>query len=187
MMKENLNNENEDWDIVWDYTMGLPEDNGFTLNRTGTHSICKITSEGLHLESTLANTTSRYIVTDYQTCIEGILETKVIFKHFGGHLEGFLVMLSTNGFTGHHIRTSNGILRYNANSTFENIPDVQLNLDVEYVIKIKREKGINYVYVDSELVYQSDKVSINAASHNRVVFQNVGEWILKSIKFKRIS
>lgn len=190
MMKENLNNENEDWDIVWDYTMGLPEDNGFILSRNGTHEICEITDDGLHVKSLYAGTTSRYIISDYRKCNEGIIEAKVKIISAGSISEGFIMMLSNDGIKGAHIRISlsnnKGLLRYNEATTY--VPtNNYLDLNTDYIIKIVMRSNINYIYLNGNLVYQSEISSTNHVSDNRFLFQNVGEWILKSIKFKRIS
>lgn len=190
MASDSFKDDNQDWDIVWDYTMGLPEDNGFILSRNGAHEICEITDDGLHVKSLYAGTTSRYIISDYRKCDEGIIEAKVKIISPGSISEGFIMMLSNDGIKGAHIRISlsnnKGLLRYNEANTYVSTNNY-LDLNTDYIIKIVMKSNINYVYLNNNLVYQSEISSTNFVTDNRFLFQNIGEWYLKYIKFKKLS
>lgn len=60
-------------------------------------------------------------------------------------------------------------------------------LQKEYVIRIERLNGINRIFLDGEKIYETEIVSGSFTTGNRIFFQGGGEYLLKSIKFKKIS
>ena len=180
----------QDWDIVWDYTMGLPENNGFDIftdlvvSIEETENGIKITPFGY----------VRYTPKNYELCNEGIFEVTLRIKSLPTN-NGFRMILS-NG-----VENSSGdnieALQIYVNSFGRNsvkyqradfdsiISDITLN--TEYIFRIERRDGVNYVYVNGEKIKESTESVSKYATGNRIFFQNGGEYLLKSIKFKKIS
>ena len=180
----------QDWNIIWDYTMGLPENNGFDI----------FTYSGVSIEETengIKITPSgyvRYTPKNYELCNEGIFEVTLYIKS----------LLNNNGF---RMILSNGVV----NSAGDNIEALQIyvnsfgrnsvkyqradidsiisdiTLNTEYIFRIERRDGVNYVYVNGEKIKESTDSVSQYATGNRIFFQSGGEYLLKSIKYKKIS
>lgn len=178
--------------LQWDYTMGMPEDNGFEKYMNSTGAYYEMTDNGLRVKPT----TTSYIrlnplESSLQFCNEGILEVKVnIVTIFYGIQNGLRMILS-DGEGGCHIQ----IRSLNGNTMFYNtttnlhiaIANVKLRENTDYTIRIERKQGMSYVYVDNEQVYSTDIKSTGYAQYTRIFFQEGGEYILKSIYFEKIS
>lgn len=184
--------ELESYDLEWDYTMGLPEDNGFEKYCEGTPDSYEMTDDGLKVKVTATQYVRlNPLESSLQFCNEGIFEVKIMINYFCvGAQNGFRLILS-DGEGGCHIQ----IRSYQNNTMFYNtIPNVhtaitskQLQINTDYTIRIERRQNVSYVYVDNEQVYSTDVKSTGYAQYNRIFFQTGGEYILKSIKFKKIS
>lgn len=185
----------QDWDVVWDYTMGFPEDNGFEKYVQGTPTITLV-DDGLNIVNS-QDYYVRYIPTEIelQTCNEGILEAEVVFQYLPNitGLGGFRMILS-DGKEGCQISTDidpGPVVKYNQGiqtgyGGLIKIKDISYNVD--YVFRIERINQQNRIYLNNELIHQSDIPSGSYASGNRIFFQNAPlEVTLKSIKFKKIS
>ena len=180
----------QDWDIVWDYTMGMPEDNGFEKFCQGT-PVITMQNDGVHIE----NANNDYVrynpeEIEFQTCNEGIYEVEVIFQilPYANGVAGFRMILSDGG-KGCQISTHSTpypAVMYNSNFQTLKIKDIDYN--VNYIFRIERINGINRIYADNELIYQSEIPSLSFVVGNRVFFQGYPlDATLKSIKFKKIS
>ena len=180
----------QDWDIVWDYTMGYPEENGFEKYIQGTPTIA-FTDDGVRIVSN-GDYYVRYQPSEIelQTCNEGIYEAEVVFRNLPNvnGVAGFRMILS-DGSKGCQISTDltpYPVVMYDSNEKLLKIRDI--DYDVNYIFRIERINGINRIYADNELIYQSEIPSGSFAAGNRVFFQGYPlDATLKSIKFKKIS
>lgn len=175
----------QDWDVVWDYMMGLPEENGFEKLVEGSPLI-KMTGNGLNIIPYGGYV--RYTPIGFETCNEGIYEETITYYAFSNS-NGNRMILSdgTSGLqiyvVGTQIRFNNGMDMHNSQVVIAS----GIELQKEYVIRIERINGINRIYLDEEEVYETKVVSGNFTAGNRIFFQSGGEYLLKSIKFKKIS
>ena len=183
----------QDWDIVWNYTMGLLENNGFDILIESKVSI-KETENGIEIIPSNTASYVRYIPKNYEICNEGILEVVLHIKSLPIN-SGFRMMLS-NGVA-NSLGANIEALQIYVNSFEKNsvkyqiveygniISDITLN--TEYIFRIERRDGVNYVYLNGEKIKESTDSVSKYATENRIFFQSGGEYLLKSIKFKKIS
>lgn len=183
----------QDWDVAWDYTMGLPEDNGFEKAVAAAPKLT-LDNDGLHVSVSRANGYGyvRYIPIGYEACNEGVYEETVVFLVVPT-VNGNRMLLS-DGNSGcqifiHALNLSEFGIFYDAGGAEKYIK--KLNLNEEYTIRVERVDNMNTIYVNSEEIYRSAILSTNYVTGNRIFFQNDAissiEAILKSIKFKKIS
>mgnify|MGYP002800297950 CR=1 FL=1 len=180
----------QDWDIVWDYTMGLPEENGFDIFTDSVVSIVEA-ENGIRI---LPSGYVRYTPKNYELCNEGIFEVALKINNLP-LVNGFRMILSNGAenSVGANIEAlqiyvnsiSRNSAKYQRQDNNSIISDITLN--IEYIFRIERRDGVNYVYLNGKKIKEStDSVSEYAAG-NRIFFQTGGEYLLKSIKFKKIS
>lgn len=175
----------QDWDVAWDYTMGLPEDNGFekVINLSPT---IEMTENGLRIYITGNLAYVRYAPIGFETCNEGTYEETIIYNAFTA-LEGNRMMLS-DGTSGLQIFVVNTQILFNNSKDNQKIMIASgLELQKEYVIRIERINEINRIYLDGEEIYKTEVTSGYFTAGNRIFFQSGGDYLLKSIKFKKIS
>lgn len=173
----------QDWDVVWDYTMGLPEDNGFEKVIEANPQI-EMTGDGLQIIPGIPGTGYvRYAPLEFETCNEGILEAVVLFAQFSS-VNGFRMMLS-DGTSGLQIFCMQDCLKFQSGASLVNIKSI--NTNTVYKIRIERVSGVNKIFLDDEKIYETEELSIQYVVGNRIFFQNAGEYLLKSIKFKKVS
>lgn len=173
----------QDWDVVWDYTMGLLEENGFEKNADGSPLI-EMTGNGLHIIPYGGYV--RYTPIGFETCNEGICEETITYYAFSNS-NGNRMILS-DGISGLQIYVISAQIRFNngMNNSKLTIAD-DLVLQKEYVIRIERIGGINKIFLDGDKIHETEVVSGSFTTGNRIFFQSGGEYLLKSIKFKKIS
>lgn len=188
MASDSFKDDNQDWDIVWDYTMGLPEDNGFTKTISGNNAYDELTDEGLKIEVTNNPSYLKYEPIGYETCNEGIYEIKLFITSVPTNpaiLNGIRLLLS-NGVAGNQICINGNQIKYLAGGTQIKITDMPYEED--FIIKIESIEGKNYVYCNNEPIYQSSTASTLYTAGNRLFFQaNPLRTLLKYIKFKKLS
>lgn len=176
---------NEDWDVVWDYTMGLPEDNGFAKVINLSPQI-EMTGEGLRIIPDSGYV--RYTPLEFETCNEGIYEETITYIAFSNQITAGNRMILSDGKSGLQIYVNaSGLLFNNGVSDNTTILIQSIGRNREYTIRIERIGGINRIYLDGDKIYETETVSGNYTSKNRIFFQNGGDYLLKSIKFKKIS
>lgn len=174
----------QDWDVAWDYTMGLPEDNGFEklVNRS---PLIEMTENGLSISITYG-VYVRYEPIGFETCNEGVYEETIIYDAFHA-INGNRMVLS-DGTSGLQICVVTAGIQFNNgmdNSQITIANDIELQK--EYAIRIERIDGINRVFLDGDKIYETETISGYFTAGNRIFFQGGGEYLLKSIKFKKIS
>lgn len=181
----------QDWDVAWDYTMGLPEDHGFEKFVVG-RQLIEMTGNGLRIIP--YSEYVRYIPKNYELCNEGIFEVALNIKNLPLN-DGFRMILS-NGVensAGDNIESlqiyvnsiSRNSAKYQRQDNDSIISDITLN--TEYIFRIERRDGVNYVYLNGKKIKESTDSVSEYAVENRIFFQRGGEYLLKSIKFKKIS
>lgn len=173
----------QDWDVVWDYTMGFPEDNGFEKLIDVSPEI-KMTGDGL--EITPFSGYVRYIPIGFETCNEGIFEETVTYNVFSNYNGNRMILC--DGISGLQIFVLNAQIQFdNGMNNSQLIIANDLVLQKEYVIRIERIGGINKIFLDGDKIHETEVVSERFTSGNRIFFQGGGEYLLKSMKFKKIS
>lgn len=180
-----------DQDVAWDYTMGLVEENGFEKFVEGSPLI-EMTENGLRIIPYSGYV--RYTPKNYELCNEGIFEVALNIRNLPRG-NGFRMTLS-NGVedsAGNNIEA----LQIYVNSFIRNSAKYQradndsiisdITLNTEYIFRIERRDGVNYVYLNGKKIKESTDSVSEYATGNRIFFQSGGGYLLKSIKFKKIS
>ena len=173
--------------LRWDYTMGMPEDNGFEKTAKGT-VILNMTDDGLSINvyDALEQYVKYALPSNLRYCDEGILETKVIFNAFGSFMEGHRLQLS-DGEEGFSVKCYKKSINYIVNtSPPAAVSGITLETGVEYTIRIERKGGQNSIYLNGESVFSNKIASVSYTTMNRILFQCGGQYILKSIYFEKI-
>lgn len=184
----------QDWDVVWDYTMGMPEDNGFEKYQIGEGSYFSISNEsdGLRILFSRIETSGgayvRYCPVNHRECYEGIYEVEVQSNLNVKQLNGCRIILGNSELVGNQVAIFEQALNYNYGgvNVYRAIKSIVAN--EWYTVRIERKAGTNYVFLNGEKVYEtSTEISAGGVSENRIFFQSYGDYLLKSIKFKKIS
>lgn len=190
MMKENLNNENVDWDLEWYYTMGDPLENGFKLPSGATNNYpSEITEDGLYFDYIASGSLYQIVPENYMTCNEGIYEVEAkIIRNNVSSGQGLRLQL-TNGTEGIGIYMSaNNIIQYNNGAQNAYIDIGSYNLNEWFKLRTELSNNTAYVYLNNNLIHQTATLSKGyMGSGNRFLVQGALECYVKSIRFKRIS
>lgn len=177
----------EDYDVVWDYTTGMPEDNGFTLTTKNISDNPEMTENGVLYRPGVVTIDPPYfelVPTGYTICNEAIFEANVAILEFNSSDNGMRLAIS-DGSSGAQIYVRSGSLYLQENRTQTHIINLSTNSD--YIFKIIRKDVKNEVYLDNDLIYESTVASSLYNTKTRLIFQNGGEYLLKAIRFKKIS
>lgn len=184
----------QDWDVVWDYTMGLPEDNGFEKYEVdnGNYFSISLESDGLRILFNRVESSGgayvRYCPADYRECSEGIYEVELQSNVYVRQINGCRIILGNSNLIGNQVAIFTQALNYNYGgvNVYRAIKSIVAN--EWYTVRIERKAGVNYVFLNGEKVYEtSTEISTGGTSENRIFFQSHGDYLLKSIKFKKIS
>ena len=177
----------QDWDVAWDYTMGFPEDNRFTMTTAYIDDNPEMTESGVLYRpkaESVQNPYFEFVPTGYTTCNEAIFEADVKILEFNSGDNGMRLAIS-NGSSGAQIYVRSGRMYLQENNIQTYIRDLSVNVD--YIFKIIRKDEKNEVYLDNDLIYQSITASSLYNTKTRLMLQNGGEYLLKAIRFKKIS
>lgn len=184
----------QDWDVAWDYTMGMPEENGFEKYQIGEGSYFSISNEsdGIRIlfsrVETAGGTYVRYCPVNHRECYEGIYEVEVQSNLYVKQLNGCRIILGNSELAGNQVAIFKQAINYNYGSVnvYKEIKNIVEN--EWYTVRIERKTGVNRVFLNGEKVYEtSTEISAGGTSENRIFFQSYGDYLLKSIKFKKIS
>ena len=172
-----------DWDVVWDYTMGLPEENGFEKILMGTPDIT-MKDNGLNIVCD-NNQYVRYTPVGFETCDEGVYEISFSVE-YSNDKEGIRLILS-DGEKGAQFKVLQPnvkqlFLASEQNGGIYNI--LEIKLGQEYKLRISRIAGINTAYLNDDEIYSTHIAATSFTTSNRLFFQYTIKAILKSIKFK---
>lgn len=176
----------QDWDVAYDYTMGFPEENGFTLTTGYINDSPEMTENGVLYRPPFGAQQSYYefVPTGYTVCNEAIFEIVVSILEYTSGDNGMRLAIS-NGSSGAQIYIRSEQVYYQADHTQTRIKDVSVNTD--YIFKIIRKSDKNQVYINNDLIYESEIDSLQYNTKTRLMLQNGGIYLLKSIKFKKNS
>ena len=187
MMKENLNNENENWDLEWDYTMGNPLENGFS-KQTGNYNPT-MTQDGLYFDCVGIELYGIY-PTNFPNCTEGIyeMEAKIIVNN-ASQGQGLRLQLTNDnpsrGGVSFFVNQNNKMFYFDT-SGYTQIGTCNYNEWLKFRIEIIN--NIGYVYLNNQHIYSSNKfATMYITSHNRFIVQGTIECYVRSIKIKKIS
>ena len=179
----------ETWDFEWDYTMGLPENNGMTKTISGAVSI-EMTADGLKVsQGTVGNYYVRYDPpTEIMSNGYGVGEATYVVHPINDNNRANVRLLVSNGNNGGGTTTPNEMLKiYDAATVSAGTTIAHYDADTELTERIVLKGGTFDVYLNGVLVL-SDYLCSNIlyATANRVFAQgmNGGYAIFKSIKFK---
>lgn len=187
MMIDSINNENENWDLEWDYTMGDPLENGFS-KQTGKYNPT-MTQDGLYFDCVGSDLYGIY-PTDYPNCTDGIyeMEAKIIVNNaiLG---QGLRLQLtndnSSRGGVSFFVNQNNKMFYFDT-SGYTQIGICNYNEWLKFRIEIIN--NIGYVYLNNQQIYSSNKfTTMNMTFHNRFIVQGTIECYVRSIKIKKIS
>ena len=175
-----------DYDVVWDYTMGFPEDNGFTLTASYTDVDPEITQDGVLyiLPESSMSPYFEIVPTGYEYCNDAVFEITVSIREFTTFTNGLRLMIS-DGSGGVQVYAHDEKLLYQDGATENFIATLEKN--VQYVCRVERKSNKNKVYLNGNMIHESETKSWKYNTKTRLIFQNGGEYLLKSIKFKKIS
>ena len=165
------------WDISWDYTDGLPEDNGFT--KTYSQGAAIMTANGL--ECTGDNLA--YTPNNEQSCTKAVFECVFIPEVLGSQSSPSGNGIKLVVFNGTRATTiginSNGICGYKASISGYEIAYSNISVNTEYTIRIETEGDTGTVYLNDESVY-TVALAATAATNNRI-FASTGETSAKTL------
>ena len=151
MASDSFKDDNQDWDVVWDYTMGDPLENGFT-KQTGDYQP-QITDDGLYFDCNSSHLYGIY-PTNFPNCNEGIYEIEVkIIRNNVSNGQGLRLQL-TNGTEGVGIyMITNNIIQYNNGGQNIYIDIGSYNLNEWFKFRIELSNNTAYVYLNNNLIH----------------------------------
>lgn len=177
--------EKSDWDIEWDYSMGLLEDNGFEKTIVGLSPSSIMTDDGQLLKVT---NREDYVMLapPITTCKKAVAEAIANFNDITTR-NGFRFLLS-NGEYGCQlfVNKSKGMSMLYDNGVESKISIFNpIILNTDYKIKMEFDENTgNKIYINDELVYETTNFSAYYCTNNRLFQQSVGATYLKSLKYK---
>ena len=169
---------NEEWDIEWYYTDGLPENNGFSKSGNGTSNM---TASGLELSGTnLMYTPSSENLSSSKIVLETVFVITSLYSSANPSGEGVRRIAYTGSASATIGINSSGVCIYdNTSKSYQSYASVVPN--VEYTLRMEAGNDGSRVYLDGSKIYETNVVSTQGSSHTRIVNSN-GMQLLKSIK-----
>lgn len=174
-----------EWDVEWDYTMGLPNANGlFSLTTNGTAS-ASLTSSSVDLS---VQTNGSWIAYDYTTFYpKAVIEVKI--RTTGSNNTFWRLSLSADGAKGAAVRGQissgvNGIYYVNNTNISSCTRLMETAYSTDYIVRIVMDAGYADVYVNGTLVASHVDISSTAmySTLTRFSFQCVGSGIAKVMR-----
>lgn len=173
----------ETWDFEWDYTMGLPENNGMTKTISGTVLVYSLTEDGLNISTNNSSYVALALPTTTMTT--GVAECTFIPHNSTNGGTQNLRLNASNGSNGGATLMTTGYFRRMDNSSGPNIATAFYRYvnDTEYTERIVL-KGTKFdVYINGELALQDSPCSsILFCTVNRVMIQNTLSGYYTTIK-----
>ena len=149
------------WDFEWDYTDGLPNDNGMVLTNTGSNTI-SLASNGLSIIT--QDSSSSVVSYDYKG-LESNPKTEVIFElvftitAFSNQSGSGVRDNATLGGSGANAKkcaqlclSQNGVQYLGSASGWSTLSATPLELNTEYTVKIDQTNGNADIYLNGTLV-----------------------------------
>ena len=166
-----------EWDVEWDYTMGLPTEDGlFSVASSGTAS-ADIEADDLKITVSGANSYLRYLYDNIYT--DCVLEVHILQ---GGSTNLYWIFgLTADGTNGIAIRCQysqqyKGIyLATGTDSTIANMTKIgEFTLATEYTIRLVINNGIGSVYVNDVLLASNVPIDVGYGQLNRIEVHSLG-------------
>ena len=176
----------ETWDFEWDYTMGLPENNGMTKTTSGSNTVT-LEANGVKVKN---GSTSSYVRWDAPTasCTTGVIEAKFLVHPSTGNYNNFRMCISNGTNGGGTATPKNNLCIMDSNSVANYTVVSSYTHDVFHTERIVLRDNVFDVYLDGNLVVSNSPVSnIVYTTGNRVFIQSMTSSnyaIVQSIKFK---
>lgn len=184
-----MQDQGEDWDIVWTYRNGLFADSGFDV-QTRLQASETWSDAAVQLKSV----TKGYIkiaVSGYPTCRKGVAEAEFSITEMNTTVNGFRFLLS-NGACGCQTmvcRSGSDIaLMYTSGAISDtpvNISLCTINIGETYRLKLDfDETSGNRIYVNDRLLYETDVFSSYYCTGNRFFAQDACTFNMYSLRYK---
>lgn len=179
----------EDWDIEWTYKNGLFADNGFGVTISGNASE-KSLSNAVQLTAP-AKGYVRIAVPGFPTCKKGIAEAEFSIVSVNAKLNGFRLLLS-NGTHGCQTMVckpdTDVTLVYNYGIDTDSAVNMQLRtINIGEIYKLRLdfdETRGNKIYLNDELLYETDVFSPYYCTGNRLFAQDACTFNMYSLRYK---
>lgn len=188
MMSPPASSPGDTWDFEWDYTMGLPENNGMTKTTSGTPLVYSLTEDGLKIST--RNNSYVALALPTATMVTGVAECTFIPHNNTSNGSQNLRLNASNGTNGGATLMSANYFRRMDNSSVpgSSTPILQFVNDTEYTERIVLKGTTFDVYINGELALQDSPCSsILFCTVNRVMIQNtLGGYYttIKNIRYK---
>lgn len=177
--------DNINWTYSWDYSDGMPDNNGYTV--TNNNATSELLSDGLELKTTEAGGYCLYALNDKtKTSGDAMCEfvAKVITPTSNDGQHGFRAMIANTANKNCQVYFGcNGGLYYDSGKK-EKICDLEANTEYRVRIVSNITNSKNEVYLNGELVHESTSMSTISVSSNRFGIQNPCDIVVKSVKWK---
>lgn len=184
-----MQDQGEDWDIVWTYRNGLFADSGFDV-QTRLQASETWSDDAVQLKSA----TEGYIriaVSGYPTCRKGVAEAEFSITEMKTTENGFRFLLS-NGTYGCQTMVcrsgSDVVLMYNVGAdASKNINIGRINIGETYKLKIDfDETRSNKIYLNEQLILETDVFSSYYCTGNRFFAQEACTINMHAVRYKFI-
>ena len=178
-----------DWDIKWTYKNGLFADSGFDVTISGNASETLLSSA---VQLTAAKKGYvRIHVPVFQTCKKGIVEAEFSIVSVNAQLNGFRLLLS-NGTHGCQTMVckpdADVALVYNYGIDTDSAVNIKLrtiNIGERYKLRLDfDETRGNKIYLNDELLYETDVFSPYYCTGNRLFAQDACMFNMYSLRYK---
>lgn len=176
----------EQWDYAWNYTDGMPEDNGFVKTITG-DSNSTMTEDGVSLtaQDSYTGRSVQYAFPIVQTP-SGIVEVEARFDLFSSYTNqpNFRLCLSNGSSGGQIMCPPRGICLMTNQSagSAEKIADISTG--VWYVIRIVLKGSVFDVYLNESKIVSDRNNLTTYANQTRIMQQGGGQTTIRSIKYR---
>lgn len=177
------------WDVDWNYSMGLPEDNGITVDKTGT-TFEELTDSGLKIHTNNGNHSVIFRLGESpykfrKAVLEVTFETYINMNN--SSLLNLLFILG-NDSNGVSILDTRNSFRLRNNSVIDSCTPVHSSVNnKEYKFRLILNLDKFELFLDNEKIYEGDASEMLYATSCQIWIGNVsGSYYvnLKDIKFK---
>lgn len=146
-----------EWDYVWDYTMGGPASNGWTLNKT-TNAKTSMVDGAVRLETSGNSQYISYSV-DNTNADVGVIEAKMLVQRRASNDNGYGRLCFSNGTDGIHVimvakkdDVTSKFLIWDSSNASEMTQLGSFTKNTYYVVRIELNNGVGKVYINGNLV-----------------------------------
>ena len=169
----------EQWDYVWNYTDGMPEDNGATKVNSGSFNTITMTESGLVITTT-SNSYVAYRFSGYQSNA-GTIECEFIMSESPSSGQNIRVGYS-NGTSGFQTQASSGVITPVNRST----PSASSNFGAINTVKVRWENSKGSFWLNGTPVGENLS-DTQFSSNTQVMIQNTSNTpiTIRSIRIRK--